>query len=127
MREGERDVAVREREMRGCGRERKIGEDLPRRHLRRRRPPPSASRGRMNARERRDMRERCEAALRGWWLLSGDKVGPARLFFLSRYSRLEASLYHTTNQLNLITFILVWKLTMLVDMCNQKMVSLYLL
>jgi hypothetical protein len=32
-----------------------------------------------------------------------------------------------TNQLDFITFILVWKLTMLIDMCSRKIDPLYLL
>jgi hypothetical protein len=33
---------------------------------------------------------------------------------------------YTTNQLDLITFILVWKLTMLINMCSRKIVPIYL-
>jgi hypothetical protein len=47
--------------------------------------------------------------------------GSSRITYQSNSKNFQKIRRYTTNQLDLITFILVWKLTMLIDMCSEKL------
>jgi hypothetical protein len=44
-----------------------------------------------------------------------------RISYQSNSKSLQKIRRYTTNELELITFILVWKLTMFIDMCSRKL------
>jgi hypothetical protein len=54
-------------------------------------------------------------------------LGSSRVTYQSNSKSFQKIRRYTINQLDLITFILVWKFTMLIDMCSPKIVPLYLL
>jgi uncharacterized membrane protein len=51
----------------------------------------------------------------------------SRITYQSNSKSFQKIRRYTTNQLDLTTFILVWKLTVIIGMCSRKIVPLYLL